>query len=421
MSPTAVLFFLTATTTIMATTNNTLQQNNISTIGGSGGSVASTFGIYQQTAVGLSDLSIRTLVPDPISAELYRKALTARLFFHQILSLADYPSIELNDILSTIASYFSISTGSAARDADTAAQSISRSFFHISNLTGVAFSDVAGKSIKVPDTTSRLSDLTFFTFRSNVLATTVDIRAPNKSLNLDFLRLLQSLSQSTLISTATDSPVKTTPPSTSINPQTVEALGFTLGNLSYDILSSMTPDELRNLVITARETISVPPINLFSIPTSISFVAHKPSVSPKIDRVHSVAISGGFMTYIGPLDFLDFQSSFDTGFGDDPTMLRLNSRNRGQYTGEDTEYFRSKVIAFSNICRLNLLCDSVQLEYIGTEDYDSQNIFADISLALSKLKMNYIFRKKQIYLTPDDLFGRFTEFLPLLSPNAMTW
>ena len=29
--------------------------------------------------------------------------------------------------------------------------------------------------------------------------------------------------------------------------------------------------------------------------------------------------------------------------------------------------------------------------------------------------------RKQIYLTPDDLFGRFTEFLPLLSPNAMTW
>ena len=42
-------------------------------------------------------------------------------------------------------------------------------------------------------------------------------------------------------------------------------------------------------------------------------------------------------------------------------------------------------------------------------------------LALAKVKMTYILRNKQISLTPDDLFSRFTEYLPLLSPNAMTW
>ena len=121
MAPTAVLIFPTTThTTIMSTPHSTLQQNNISTIGGFGRSVASTFGVYQQTAVGLSDLSIRTLVPDPISAEPYRKALITKLFFRQILSLADSPSVELNDLFSTVASYFSFSTGSAERDADIA-------------------------------------------------------------------------------------------------------------------------------------------------------------------------------------------------------------------------------------------------------------------------------------------------------------
>ena len=121
--------------------------------------------------------------------------------------------------------------------------SIYRSFFRISNLTGVTFSDAAGKSIKVPDTTSRPVDLTCFTFRSNVLATTVDIRAPNKSLNLEFsLCLSQSLTQSTRVSIATASPVKNPPPSTSKKPQTVEALGLTLANLLDNILSSMTPD-----------------------------------------------------------------------------------------------------------------------------------------------------------------------------------
>ena len=130
MVPTVVLFFLTATrTTITTTTNITLQQNNISTIDGSGGFVASTLGIYQLTAVGLSNLSFRTLVPDPITAKHYCKTLFVKFFFHQILSLADSLSVELNNLLSTVASYFSFSTGSAERDADTATQSISRFFF----------------------------------------------------------------------------------------------------------------------------------------------------------------------------------------------------------------------------------------------------------------------------------------------------
>ena len=78
-----------------------------------------------------------------------------------------------------------------------------------------------------------------------------------------------------------------------------------------------------------------------------------------MDRVRSVALSGGVMTYTGSLDYLDFQSSFDTIFGDDPTMLRLTSRNKGVCASEDTEYLRLKVITFSNLVRLHIFSDSV--------------------------------------------------------------
>ena len=180
------------------------------------------------------------------------------------------------------------------------------------------------------------------------------------------MRLPQSLSQHSLASTGKVSTISTpttqvkpTPLSTLKPPQTVEDLGFTLGNLSDDILSGITPVELRTLLITARETISVPPGNLFPTPTPISTTTLADPATPKMDWVRSVALSGGVMTYTGPLDFLDSQSSFDTVFRDDPTMLRLTSRNKGVCANEDTEYLRLKVITFSNLVRLHIFSDSV--------------------------------------------------------------
>ena len=142
--------------------------------GSNSGSALANFGVYMQTPVGLSELSIRTLIPDPISAELYRKVLIAKLFFHQILSLTDSPSVSVNDLMVTVAAYFNINTGSAEREAESAAQSISRSFFHVSNLIDVTFFNSSGQPIKVTDSDNRPADITYFTFCSNVSANTVD-------------------------------------------------------------------------------------------------------------------------------------------------------------------------------------------------------------------------------------------------------
>ena len=104
IAPTAVLFLLPTThTTIIIKNNTTLSQNNISTIfGGTDDSAASIFDASQQTTVGLSELPIRTLVPDPISTESYRKAVKSKLFLNQILYLAEYLSVALNDLLYTV-------------------------------------------------------------------------------------------------------------------------------------------------------------------------------------------------------------------------------------------------------------------------------------------------------------------------------
>ena len=115
MAPTAVLILLTDyTTDTMTSPANNNNNNNIMNLGGSNnGSSLATFGVYMQTPVELNELSIRTLVPVPISAEPYRKALIAKLFFHQILSLMNSTSATFYDLLATVAAYFDIITGSA--------------------------------------------------------------------------------------------------------------------------------------------------------------------------------------------------------------------------------------------------------------------------------------------------------------------
>ena len=111
-------------------------------------------------------------------------------------------------------------------------------------------------------------------------------------------------------------------------------------------------------------------------------------------------------------------------FGVDPSMFCITSRNKGYCATVDTEYLVSKVFTFCDLCCLQFFCDSVQLKFVGcvcVYIYDSQKILSDVSLALSKLKRVYIVRGKKITLTPDDLFGSFTVFSPLLSSNAMSW
>ena len=99
MAPTAVLFKLTSTTDAM----NTTTINTLSEYTANPGAVnpVSLFGSYQDTAVGC-ELMIRTIVPPDISAESYRKAMVAILFFRRILSLASSPSITFSDLTATV-------------------------------------------------------------------------------------------------------------------------------------------------------------------------------------------------------------------------------------------------------------------------------------------------------------------------------
>ena len=61
-------------------------------------------------AVYASDTTTSTLVPIPISTSPYCKALISKLLFRQILDYADSPSISIGELVTTVVSYFDMST-----------------------------------------------------------------------------------------------------------------------------------------------------------------------------------------------------------------------------------------------------------------------------------------------------------------------
>ena len=99
----------------------------------------------------------------------------------------------------------------------------------------------------------------------------------------------------------------------------------------------MDADELLKIVINARDTITSAPSphiipialsNLFSTPQYLPPKTASTSLTPKMVRVRSIALSSDVMTFTGSLDFLNSQDIFDIIFGDDFTMLTITPRKR---------------------------------------------------------------------------------------------
>ena len=82
MVPTAARTFIPTTHLTMTSNANTTNNNNVYTpTACNSGSIASNFGVHQQTLIGTSYVSIHTLITDAISAKPYRNALIVKIFF----------------------------------------------------------------------------------------------------------------------------------------------------------------------------------------------------------------------------------------------------------------------------------------------------------------------------------------------------
>ena len=81
---------------------------------------------------------------------------------------------------------------------------------------------------------------------------------------------------------------------------------------------------------------------------------------------------------------------------------------------EETVGLRDTISDFISYCQLIIFCSIVQRQYVGASDYDQSQIITDVEHALSQLKMEFKDRHRMRFLTPDDLYRRYQDFIPLL-------
>ena len=193
--------------------------------------------------------------------------------------------------MSTVASYFSLNMDSTEREAETAVVTIRSNLFLISNLQGVGFANTSGKHISIPDPEKRPADLTYFTFRSVVVAVDVDDCAPEITLSVEFsLRLPQTIVS---LSPSAESPIAAII-STTRSPNYALSVSFKLGNCTDEIIDALRVYDMCLLFDQGRTAPSpdlpsaVQPSILFSTTVSTSNATHITSLTPKIDCVRSV-------------------------------------------------------------------------------------------------------------------------------------
>jgi len=374
-------------------------------------------------------------VPLPMSQLPYRKAMVADLFFGTIKGLALDSAFSSADLIATTAGYFGFNTSSAEDEATVASAKIRAAIFNVEHLTGLGFRNRKGDTVSFDSTGVRPKDIRYFAFRSVFTASAIDSRGPDTPFSVEFvLRLPQTLvsaADSALTpNTLPLSPSIKTPDSMAktAKPDSIAAMSKQIEETDFDDMSAADIRAMLKRSMTAAfsapvdtpkrvRTDSDHVTNLFGdiIPGS--------SLSPKMDGVLAASSRKNGTTYNGVLDFLEDgnQPAFDSVFGTNPLPLVLVTVRDQKLAVEETDGLRDRISAFISYCQLIIFCSIVQRQYVGASDYDQSQIITDVEHALSQLKMEFKDRHRMRFLTPDDLYRRYQDFIPLLPQDANEW
>ena len=418
-----------STTTTIATMAPQLNNNNtVKTTGTTG----NAFGSYQLLAVGTSDKNIRVPVPLPMSQLPYRKVMVADLFFGTIKGLALDSAFSSADLIATTAGYFGFNTSSAEDEVTVASVKVRAAIFNIEHLTGLGFHNSKVDAVSFDPTGVRPKDLRYFAFRSVFTASAIDSRGPDTPFSVEFvLRLPQTLvSAADSISHPNTLPLST-PTKT---PDSMAAMSKQIEDTDFDAMSA---DEIRTMLKRSMSAALSTPVdtpkrvkttsghvkNIFDTLLPGSSLSVGSPGTPKMDEVFAASSGSKGTTYNGALNFIadGNQPDFVSIFGTDSLPFVLVKTNKQELAVEETDKLRDTIRIFTSYCLLIIFCNIVHRQYVGASDYYQSQIITDVEQELTRFKVEFRNRHRLRFLTPDDLYRRYQDFIPLLPDDANTW
>ena len=88
---------------------------------------------------------------------------------------------------------------------------------------------------------------------------------------------------------------------------------------------------------------------------------------------------------------------------------------------ENVVTVQDKVSALVSLSRLLIFYRIVHRRYVGSADFDKSEIIADVETELSSLKLETRVRGQTHCISPDELYQRYQNFIPLLPDDTHDW
>ena len=373
---------------------------------------------------GSSAVTIQALVAPSIHAFIPDKAMAFDFLFNQLRAF--HPSINVTDLTTALSNHFDVNHSVARSETAAVLALLESALFRCENLSGIRFIDRGGVPIATidEDPDEREDDIVFFVFNTTILAGDIDRRLA--AIEPFTIRFALPLPQH-VRGTGTDLPP--TSPLTMSPPHQLTAAGPTLQDWEAKMEAAISDSLEREGEETPRTR-----ARLTALQTELrAIVAQTPtpkrlfqssaapgtftSLSPKMARILDSSNPGSLPTYLGSLNFLDDQDTFDSVF---PAPLPLDEDGQPCDRTCSTSV-SSRIKDFLGRCELDLFANILRLDYVGSDSTTSPETIRQISDRLSRLSIVYQSRGQTHTCRVDDLFKKYLSEVPVLPDDTRLW
>ena len=355
---------------------------------------------FLSITLGESRQTVRILNIPPITSPVHDKARAFDYFTSQLLPLRHV--VPTPELIATFASHFPTNTMSAETEASAIGNLTLRKLFCVDNLQGRAFLNSRGEEVpfKEEHIDNRPPDLYYYRFIATVDPLTVDQRLSSmKPFTIEFdLPLPQS-----------SNPANTALAGDKTQQNLLAALNAA-GNATpaaggAQPITTTTPAHDGTVDETTNVTTPV-----------ISKWATTPKMFKALQHHHPGSKSAG-ITYHGPIDFLENQVTFNL-IWPNPTPISLVPNKNGVPTINSVT---DDIWKYINECRLMIFSLILRMDYVGSAVEHDQCSIEDIGNQLRRFTLSYTYRGKLRQSTPDLIFSRYLDLLPMLPEANDTW